>query len=74
MMDFGAPGSSPSHPAQAANRSIAGSIVKRNIFYYANPTANMLAAQSAPFAPELKPNGSDYNLFWSGAVDAVRHE
>ena len=25
----------------------------------------MMAAQSAPFLPELKPGGSDYNLFWS---------
>ena len=64
LMDFGAPGA-------GAPRSVAGSIVSRNIFAFSNPRANMMAAQTQPFDPELKPNGSDYNLYWSDVVDAA---
>jgi hypothetical protein len=68
LMDFGAPGASPTVPAP---RSISGSTVKRNIFYFRNPQAKMLASQVQPFMPELKPNGSDFNLFWSPNSDAA---
>lgn len=63
LMDFGAPGTSKVAPAA---RAISGSTVKRNIFFFRNAKANMMASQVQPFMPELmKPNGSDYNLFFS---------
>ena len=62
LMDFGAPGTSKSHPV---NSTISGSIVKRNIFYSRDIGTKVLAAQVSPFLPELKPNGSDFNLFFN---------
>ena len=62
LMDFGSPGQSKSHPVDT---EISGSIVKRNIFYSRDIGTKMLAAQVSPFAPELKPNGSDFNLFFN---------
>jgi hypothetical protein len=68
LMDFGAPGTSEHQPVA---RDISGSTVKRNIFYYSDPKASMLASQSGKFLSELKPNGSDLNLYWSTVVDAA---
>ena len=62
LVDFGSPGQSKSHPVDT---EISGSIVKRNIFYSRDIGTKMLAAQVSPFAPELKPNGSDFNLFFN---------
>eukprot|EP01052_Picozoa_sp_SAG31_P040346 SAG31_NODE_5819_length_2310_cov_1.677069_2_plen_322_part_00 len=62
-MDFGTAGG-------AAPRSVAGSVVKRNIFAFSNPHASMMASQIGSPAGRLKPNGSDFNLFWSAAADA----
>ena len=68
LMDFGAPGASISHPV---SRSVSGSVVQRNIFYWTNPATAAMGAQVSPFGPELKPNGSDLNLFFSPAFDAA---
>jgi hypothetical protein len=68
LMDFGAPGTSKVAPVK---RAVSGSVVNRNIYYYRNPKANMLGSQGGSFLSELKPNGSNYNLYWSDAVDAA---
>eukprot|EP00040_Diaphanoeca_grandis_P012758 m.64584 g.64584 ORF g.64584 m.64584 type:complete len:851 (+) comp23447_c0_seq2:389-2941(+) len=70
LMNFGAPGTSTKHPV---NTTISGSIVQRNIFYSRDPATTMMAAQVAPFLPELKPNGSDYNLFFNPNTDLRSH-
>ena len=59
MMDFGAPG-------QGAGRAIAGNVVKRNIFYWTGTNAHQMYGSQVGWSPDFfKPNGSDYNLYWT---------
>eukprot|EP01052_Picozoa_sp_SAG31_P010196 SAG31_NODE_550_length_14214_cov_3.054269_8_plen_896_part_00 len=69
LMDFGAPATS-----SKIDRSTAGNVMKRNIFYwYGNRStaAKVYASQVKFTADFLKPNGSDYNLFFSPDEDAA---
>ena len=67
LMDFGAPGASASHPV---SRSISGSVVRKNIFYSRNANVTlMMDSQTSSVTNELKPNASDYNLFFSPQAD-----
>lgn len=66
LMNFGAPGK--------AVRQVSGNIVKRNIFAWSGgpPGTHQMMASMDPWSLDfLKPNGSDFNLFWSDSEDAA---
>ena len=70
LMDFGAPGT-------GSPRAIAGNTVKKNIFYFhgqATASRSMFGSMVGWSPAFLKPNGSDYNLFFSpnGDADAAK--
>lgn len=66
LMDFGAPG--------PGVRNVSGNIVKRNIFAWSGGlpgTHQVMASMDRWSLDFLKPNASDFNLFWSDTEDAA---
>lgn len=67
LMDFG-------NPPPTAPRSVGGNVMRRNLFVWRGgrrPSAHSIYASQEAWTPAfLKPNGSDYNLFWMPDANA----
>ena len=63
LLDFGSAGTSKSQPY--VGRNTTGSIVKSNIFIAKNNFTRIMDVQGGLTTDNMKPNGSDFNVFWS---------